>query len=230
MFEVNGVYANRKGEYTVVSLTPPLMRVRYTDGTEAELKISVQERIWQNIAVEYEAAKAKADRSSRRKTASEGEHYIKVISLPTVEELNFPGWAERVVMGPLDGSISLKSSDRPIIYALESKTFIAVITITGEAKQANPKKYFYSVAEKEADFFPLDVDTVVTLPHNGVPVEAVELESQPSFKRIRSEPESFLTINEDDFELLAEAISEASEDESLDDLLDDDDIDGPDDE
>jgi hypothetical protein len=59
MFEINGVYANRKGEYTVIALNPPRMTVRYADGTEADLKIEMQERIWENIRVEYEAAQAK---------------------------------------------------------------------------------------------------------------------------------------------------------------------------
>ena len=35
MFELNGVYRNRIGEYTVVALNGPRMVVRYADGSEA---------------------------------------------------------------------------------------------------------------------------------------------------------------------------------------------------
>jgi hypothetical protein len=68
MFEINGVYANRKGEYTVIALNPPKMTVRYNDGSEVELKIEMQERIWENIRVEYEAKQAKKVSRQRRPT------------------------------------------------------------------------------------------------------------------------------------------------------------------
>ena len=55
MFEVNQSYANRKGKYTVLEVNPPKMRVRYEDGTEAELNVEIQTRIWENIQSEEEA-------------------------------------------------------------------------------------------------------------------------------------------------------------------------------
>ena len=36
MFEVNGIYANRKGKYTVLAINEPKMHVRYEDGAEAQ--------------------------------------------------------------------------------------------------------------------------------------------------------------------------------------------------
>lgn len=216
MFEVNGTYANRRGEYTVVEITPPMMHVRYTDGEEAELKISVQERIWQNIATEYEARAA--SKSARRKSAQGTNHYIKVISIPAVEELAFPGWAERMVMAPLSSSnITVRAGDRLIMYCLESRTFFAVVTITGDSKSANPKDYFFTVNMDVVDFYPIDIDATVARPDNGVEVDAVELESQPRFRRLRLDAESYLAINEDDFELLAEALTEVTEEEDVDD-------------
>ncbi|NJN54397.1 MAG: hypothetical protein HC804_06365 [Anaerolineae bacterium] len=180
MFEVNGTYANRRGEYTVLEITPPIMLVRFADGGEAELKISVQERIWQNIATEYEARAA--SKSARRKSAQGTGHYIKVISTPAVEELAFAGWAERMVMAPPpDSGITLKAGDRLIIYGLESRTFFAVVTITGDPKTANPKDYFFAVTADMAEFFPIDIDATVARPDNGVEVDTVELESQPPF-------------------------------------------------
>lgn len=225
MFEVNGVYANRRGEYTVLALNPPMMRVRYTDGTEADLKISLQERIWENISVEYEAKAA--SKSARKKSPTGTNHYIKVVSIG--EDLTFPGWAERVVMNSANDEITLNSGDRIIIYAMETKTFIAVATITGEPKTANPKDYFYTVSLEEANFYPIDIDAEVSNHDNGVDVDSNELESQPRFKRLRLEPESFLKLNEDDFELLAEAVAELSEEEE-EEIDDDEDEIGPDDE
>lgn len=225
MFEVNGVYANRKGEYTVLEITPPKMLVRYKDGTEASLKIELQERIWVNIAAEYEAQEAKAaKKKAKRTTVAGANHYIKVISIPDETENSFPGWPEKRIMGPADGTPELKSGDRLILYAVEYKCFFAVATITGAAKTTNPKDYFFPITDEKRDFFPIDVDTAVKLISNGAPVESVELETHPTFKRDKSIPESLLTINEDDFELLSEAISEQTEEENEidDDLLDDD--------
>ena len=216
MFEVNGTYANRKGEYTVLEINPPKMRVRYTeDGSEAELKIELQARIWENIAAEYEAkAASRSARAAKRTAVPAANHYIKVISGPAVDEMNFPGWPERVVMAPpAGGEIKLQSGDRLIFYALETQTFFAVATITGEPTTANPKEYFFTVPAETAEFFPIDIDAFSSKLDKGADIDSVELESQPRFIRLRLEAEAFYPINEDDFELLAEALTEVAEDE-----------------
>ncbi len=216
MFEVNGVYANRRGEYQVLEINPPKMRVRYTDdGSEAELRIELQARIWENIAAEYEAkAASRSARAARRSAVSPASHYIKVISVPAADEMNFPGWPERIVMAPsAESNIKLQSGDRLIFYAIETQTFFAVATITGEASMANPKEYFFTVPAETAEFFPIDIDAVSSKLDKGADIDSVELESQPRFKRLRLEAESFYSINEDDFELLAEALTEVAEDE-----------------
>lgn len=216
MFEVNGTYANRIGEYTVLAINPPKMRVRYTeDGSEAELKIELQARIWENIAVEYEAKVAsRSARAAKRTAVPTANHYIKVISVPDVDEMTFPGWSERVVMAPsAESNITLQSGDRLIFYALETQTFFAVATVTGEPKTTNPKEFFFTVAMESAEFFPLDIDAVSSKLDKGADIDSVELESQPRFKRLRLEAEAFYPINEDDFELLAEALTEVAEDE-----------------
>ena len=216
MFEVNGVYANRKGEYKVLEINPPKMRVRFTeDGSEAELKIELQARIWENIAAEYEARPAsRSARAAKRGLSSNANHFIKIISVPAVDEMNFPGWPERVVMAPPAGSdVKLQSGDRLIFYALETQTFFAVATITGEPSEANPKEYFFTVPVETAEFYPIDIDAVSSKLDKGADIDSVELESQPRFKRLRLEAEAFFPINEDDFELLAEALTEVAEDE-----------------
>ncbi|MCZ7668010.1 MAG: hypothetical protein M5U34_12860 [Chloroflexi bacterium] len=41
-FELNNTYANRKGKYTVIEINGPKMRVRYEDGSEAELRMDLR--------------------------------------------------------------------------------------------------------------------------------------------------------------------------------------------
>lgn len=232
MFEVNGVYANRKGKYIVLEINPPLMHVRYEDGSEAELKIDVQERIWENISAEYEAKElSRQARAARRGANKDTNYYIKVISVPSPSEMTFPGWAERVVMAPTaDSETKVKFGDRLIFYALETRTFFAVATITGEEKQVDPKEYFFAVNDDLRGFYPIDIDASASDLERGAAVDSVELETLPNFKRLRLEAEGFYEINEDDFELLAEALTEVveEEEEELDedeDLYDEDDED-----
>lgn len=232
MFEVNGVYANRKGKYTVLELMPPKMKVRYEDGTEAELKIDVQARIWDNISVEFEAKElSRQARAARRSVNKDTHYYIKVISVPSPSEMLFPGWAERVVMGPADSSgKKLKLGDRLIFYALETRTFFAVATITGEEKRADPKEYFFAVNDDERGFYAIDIDAAAGDLDKGASVDSVELETLPNFQRLRLEAEGFYEINEDDFELLAEVLTEVVEEEEEefeveDDLYDEEDED-----
>ena len=54
MFEVGGEYANRNGKYKVLEINDPKMTVEYEDGTTAELRMNIQERIWENIQAEKE--------------------------------------------------------------------------------------------------------------------------------------------------------------------------------
>jgi len=230
MFEVNGVYANRKGRYTVISVNPPKMKVRYDDGTVADLKIDLQERIWENIAVEFQAQEASRQaRASRRRPASnENRYFIKVISVLTTDEMAFPGWTDQVVLEPQNQQdIEVKFGDRLIFYAIESRTFFAVATITGDLKKADPKKYLYSLDMKKAGFYAMDIDASVDDLNKGAEVDFIELETQPKFKNLRLEAETYLEINEDDFELLAELLTEVVEDDEddeddVEDIIDED--------
>lgn len=212
MFEVNGKYANRKGTYTVLAIDGPMMSVRYADGTHADLKIKLQERIWENILAEQEETVAKTSpRKRKRKTAALANvgHYIKVVSIPPGEELVSPGWEARVVMVEKDKN--LKQGDRLIYFAREAQTFFAVATVTGEVFRADPKKYTYVVNAKKADFCAIDIDADTSTLANGVRLDAIELESCPSFSAQPVDAESFCPISEDDFELLAEALTEVTE-------------------
>lgn len=223
MFELYGEYVNRKGKYTVLDIHPPTMRVRYEDGTEAELKIAIQSRIWENIQAEQEVAEAR--RQKRGPASSRTKYYIKVVSLPSVTEFTFPGWQEGVVLATEVEAKRIQPGDRLIYYALDTQAFIAVATVIGEPFTADPKKYFYSLDQglnqATAHFFHVDVDASIESLDGGVSLETVELESQPGFRRRALQPESYVPISEDDFELLAELITEIVEAEDEDDFDDD---------
>jgi hypothetical protein len=57
-FRVGEEYGNRLGSYRVVSIDEPNMVVRYDDGNLLESDIATLARIWENMQIEAEAAKA----------------------------------------------------------------------------------------------------------------------------------------------------------------------------
>jgi hypothetical protein len=186
MFELNGVYRNRIGEYTVVALNGPRMVVRYADGSEAELNINIQARIWENIVAEQEARAA----SSRhlRQSNKDTTHYIKAVSLPPGEELAFPGWQERVVMAPTpELAHRLKAGDRFIYYAVEAQTFFAVVTITGDVFEADPKHYTFTTGPARCSFSPLTSTRLRSI-WAWCRADSIELESYPGFNKLHIEP------------------------------------------
>ena len=214
MFEVHGIYANRKGKYTVLAINGPKMTVRYEDGSQADLNMRVQGRIWENIVAEQEAQRAKEASRAARRGLGQTSFFIKAVNIPDPDEFVFPGWHEKVLMAPFEPNEKIKAGTRILYYAIETQIFFAVATITGEPFTVDPKKYFYSVASPKADFFSVDMDAAALVLTHGVQADSVELESCPQFKTKALMPEAFLEINEDDFELLAEMLTEVSEDEA----------------
>jgi len=214
MFEENGVYANRKGKYTVLEVNPPKMRVRYDDGSEAELNMNVQARIWENIAAEMEAQEAKRSARAARQAGIVNQHFLKTISLPDTDDHTFPGWPERVLMASTPEDVeTVKKGDRIIVYLIEPQVFFAVATITSDPFEDNPKDYFFNSDQQQAYFFSIDIDAEAHSLKQAVSIDSVELESYPNLMKMRLQPESFLKMSEDDFELLAELLTEVSEDE-----------------
>lgn len=215
MFEVNGTYANRKGTYTVLSIDEPKMTVRYEDGTTAELNMNIQARIWENIQSELEARRA--SRAARQQRDENGvAHYIKSLSMEVEEDLTLPGWRERVTVVEASGP-ALHAGDRIIYYAAEDKVFFAVATVTGEAMDSVPKGFFYSEEEAQTlRFYPIDLDEHAYDIHNAVKLDAVELESEPQFRSLLQKPGTYIKVSEDDFELLAELLTEVTEEENTD--------------
>ena len=218
MFEVDGQYANRKGNYTVLSIDEPLMTVRFEDGTTAELKIGIQERIWENIVAEQEIQKRQTPSKSKKKSPpSTARHFIKVVNVSPGEELTFPGWEERVVMTTSeDLAKQIKKGDRLIYFSQDALVFFAVATVTGDSFTANPKKFTFTVPEKEATFFEIDIDADTGTLEKAVSFDSVELESCPDFASSPVAVEMFCPTSEDDFELLSELLTEISEDDDED--------------
>lgn len=214
MFEVNATYANRIGNYKVLSINPPKMHVRYEDGTEAHLNMQRQERIWENIAAELEAQEAKKSTRATRGLSTE-QHFIQCISLPDVEELTFPGWPEKVLIVRRAEDVEMvKKGDRVIIYLIELQRFYAVVTITNDGVQKNPKDYFYNIDEDKALFYAVDIDAEAQPAETAVSIDNVELESYPKLAKMRLEPDAYLKVSEDDFELLAELLTEVTEEDN----------------
>lgn len=213
-FEIDGRYANRKGHYTVLEINPPKMTVRYEDGSEAQLNMAIQERIWENIAAEIEAKESsRAARAQRRKQHGDFKYYVKSLSMVAQEEISAPGWRDKVTMVAEPGPKLLPGS-RVIYFAMENRAFFAVATVTGEASTSSPKGFFYP-GKDPADFtfYPIDMDVSINNLDLAIPDDSVELESAPNFKSQLHRPETYLEINEDDFELLSELLTEIIEEE-----------------
>ena len=84
---------------------------------------------------------------------------------------------------------------------------------SGERYEADPKQHTFTTELGKASFFPTDVDAAAPDLEHGVSVDSIDLESYPDFGKLHIEPETFYRISEDDFELLAEALTEITEDE-----------------
>ena len=157
-----------------------------------------------------------AGRAARERRENGVGHYIKSLSMEVEEDLTLPSWRERVTVVE-EGGPALRPGDRIIYYAVEDKVFFAVATVTGEQMETVPKGFFYSEEEaKTLRFYPIDLDEHANDIRNAVKLDAVELESEPQFRSILQKPGVYLNVSEDDFELLAELLTEVTEEEITD--------------
>jgi hypothetical protein len=228
VFELNKEYANRKGNYTVISIDDPKMTVRYEDGSTATLNMAIQFRIWENIEVERAAQEAKRSSSERSKANKEHTRfYIKTMSVSDEPDLSIPGLRQRIAAAP-EGT-ELAVGDRLIYFAIEPQKFFAVVTITGDPKKGKAKDYLFGADNSPILLFPIDVDAHIALVKLAISVEGVELESLPDYREELVVRSVLHTINEDDFELLAELVmemdQESEEEDDDDDEIEDNDID-----
>lgn len=66
-FEVGEQYRNRDGEYEVVEIDPPRMKIEYLDGREIETTVALQARIWRNVRMDERAKRQARERAKRAK-------------------------------------------------------------------------------------------------------------------------------------------------------------------
>ena len=220
VFEIGQEYANRKGKYRVLEINDPKMTVEYEDGSTADLSITIQQRIWENIVTEQEAQRARSSSKQKKRTSTSTRFYIKPTSMMTVEELSASSKQEGV---PASGRwlATIRRGDRLIYFAQESQVFFAVVTITGPAKQPKGR------GKKDSNvlYFPVDVDTYIVDLDKALLASSVELDSQPSFAETLTKSDDYLEITEDEFELLAEMLTEVSEADDDDDEVEEKDED-----
>ncbi|MCA9939182.1 MAG: hypothetical protein KC418_11090 [Anaerolineales bacterium] len=211
MFQAGEKYANRIGSYTVLELNPPKMKVAYDDGTIAQLNIQIQERIWQNILDETEAERRKIARRRERPT-TDAHLFVRSISLVDVEDRSIAALRERMTIMEA-GAPDVKPGDRFIYYAIEPRVFFAVATVTGPPIETKRKMSAKGSEGETIYILPLDWDVQARNLENAIALDSVELESEPNFRKLLQKPESYLSVNEDDFELLAELLTELTEEE-----------------
>jgi len=221
-FEVGGHYANRKGAYTVLELNEPKMTVQYEDGTTSELNIAIQHRIWENIVAEEEIRTTRAAKASQRTTKKGTQFFVRPANSLKAEELSVKGWKESVTVAQAP-DVNINLGDRLLYYSVENQTFFAVATATGEPSKPTRRDVPPdSHADDPVLLFPLDIDARALNLDRAVALDDVEFESQPNIKRQLGNLGAYIPITEDEFELLVELLTEASEEEDEDDLLDDD--------
>jgi hypothetical protein len=212
MFEVGGHYSNRIGEYTVLEINEPRMTVQYEDGDTAELSIHIQRRIWENILNEEEAQRSRSTRTKkRRSTTTSSSFFIRSIKMLDVEQFMVPGMRERGTATEVERK-RIDQGDRLIYYAIENRSFFAVATITGKPSKPTAKD---QRTDKKIDekvlYFTVDVDARITDLGMAVPFESVEFEKQSEVGKHIGEEGSFVAITEDEFEILAELLTESTE-------------------
>ncbi|UCG23366.1 MAG: hypothetical protein JSW55_14615 [Chloroflexota bacterium] len=213
MFEVGGQYANRNGTYTVIEVNEPKMTVEYADGTTAELNMAIQSRIWENILAEEEIQSSRTARTSRRKAKTANQYFVRPANSLKAEELGVKGWKEHVTVRQAP-KVRITLGDRLIYFSIESQTFYAVGTVTGPPSEPTRRDHPpESHAEDPVLLFPLDVDARALNLEKAVSIDSVEFESQPDIKKLLGDLQAYVPISEDEFELLAELLTEASEDE-----------------
>ena len=244
-FEVNQQYANRNGRYTVIATVGDKIHVRYDDGKEAHLKTSIQARIWNNMSIEQQVSvgsRRKQQDAVHESALADDEqpigYYIKIINAPSLDEFDFSGWADSVLMVPDEKLATvIKPDDRVLIYVLNADNFVASVTVIGEMKMENPKVYFYTTAVSQETgvstlpFFPVEVDAIAHNLMDGIACDAIGLDKLSDFnKQLEGKSiidESLIKINENDFESIAELLLELGEDDDEEDeyepINDDDD-------
>jgi hypothetical protein len=218
MFEVGSNYANRIGRYTVLEINEPKMTVNYEDGSKAELSINIQYRIWENIVAEELVVSNRGNQDRKSKNTQGTQFFVRPVDSLTADSLSAKGVKEQITKDELT-EIKIGQNDRLIYYAMESQVYFAVGTITGEAAKPTARdKRADKGLDKSILLLPVEVDARAVKLESALAVDSMEIESQPEIREMLHRAKSFIAISEDDFELLAEYLTEVTEEEDLDEV------------
>ncbi len=225
MFEVGGKYSNRIGKYTVVEINEPKMTVEYEDGSTAELNMNIQFRIWENIQAEEEIKSIRTSRTKRTIKSEGTKFFIRPVNSLVAEQLGVRAYKEHVLEKSLS-KFNISQGDRLIYFSIENEVYYAVATITGKLAKPTARD---QLTEQQTDasilLFPVDVDARAFKVESAVPVDGVEYDSYPNIQEMLKNEDTYIPITEDEFEVLAELLTEVTVEEIDDDSEDDDDED-----
>jgi hypothetical protein len=141
-FRIDNVYANRQGEYRVVSIDEPTMTVRYTDGALMRGDIAVLARIWENMQAEAGAAQSPDDgkegqKAVRPSNARQGAMFAGLAEHDFKDGVTGTEWRARASLG---GLLARRLSDR-LHMPFQSWSIYrrAAVYITREGRFVNTK-------------------------------------------------------------------------------------------
>ena len=109
-FIVGSTYANNLGEYTVLEITPPSMRVEYANGREQTVTIEVQTRIWARLQAPPppdETDTPRGRRPSQRVSDRRGAAFEGLLETDFKDNVTGTHWRSR---GGLGGLVTTKLS------------------------------------------------------------------------------------------------------------------------
>jgi hypothetical protein len=99
-FSVNSTYANNLGEYTVLEIKPPNMRIRYADGREQTVSIALQTRIWRRLQAPPPPPPTKRGRS-RAASDRRGASFLGLLDSDFKDNVTGTHWRSREGLGGL---------------------------------------------------------------------------------------------------------------------------------
>jgi hypothetical protein len=200
-----------------VEINEPKMTVEYDDGSTAELNMKIQLRIWENIQAEEEIKTSRPTKKKRKPKRKGTKFFVRPVDSLVAEQLGVRAYKEHVLEKSLT-KLNLSLGDRFIYFSIESKVYFAAATITGTLAKPTKKDLLTEQQIGASIFlFPVDVDARASKVESAVPVDGVEFDSHPDIRELLKNEDTYISITEDEFEALAELLTEATVDESDDD-------------
>jgi hypothetical protein len=170
----------------------------------------------ENIVAEETVAGNKANQNKKSKSSQRTQFFVRPVNSLTADSLNARGVKEQITLDEL-AELKVSQGDRLIYYAMESQVYFAVGTITGEAAKPTARdKRAGKGLDKSVLLIPVEVDARAGKIDSAVAIDSMEIESQPDIRKMLLRAESFIAISEDDFELLVEPLTEATDEEEED--------------